>query len=238
MAEIPSSASALRNRLRLHEPGSYYQSASGGLGFGICAGVGVQLAEPDRPVVCVVGEGSAQYGITVLWTAVAYKVPVTFLVLRNTEYMILKWFAEFEQVTGASGARAPGAGHGRGGAGLRDAGGERFEPRTARRGAPRSDPRGRRPSPDRGAGRVRDVVRVAGAQRFLPAAFGGRGVGRLLVLLGLLAVLDAVDLIAEQLPRDVRGLVLVAVAALEERPPLRAQVAWLRARGGSSAWTA
>jgi benzoylformate decarboxylase len=108
VAEVPSSASALRNRLRLSQPGSYYQSASGGLGFGICAGVGVQFAEPERPVVCVVGEGSAQYGITVLWTAVAYKVPVTFLVLRNTEYMILKWFAEFEQVTGAPGLELPG----------------------------------------------------------------------------------------------------------------------------------
>jgi benzoylformate decarboxylase len=108
VAEIPSSASALRNRLRLSQPGSYYQSASGGLGFGICAGVGVQLAERERPVVCVVGEGSAQYGITVLWTAVAYKVPVTFLVVRNTEYMILKWFAEFEQVTGAPGLELPG----------------------------------------------------------------------------------------------------------------------------------
>ena len=53
VAEVPSSASALRNRLRLSQPGSYYQSASGGLGFGICAGVGVQLAEPERPVVCV-----------------------------------------------------------------------------------------------------------------------------------------------------------------------------------------
>jgi benzoylformate decarboxylase len=108
VAEAPSSASALRNRLRLGQPGSYYQSASGGLGFGICAAVGVQLAEPERPVVCVVGEGSAQYGITVLWTAAAYKVPVTFLVLRNAEYMILKWFSEFEQVTGAPGLELPG----------------------------------------------------------------------------------------------------------------------------------
>ncbi len=66
------------------------------------------MAEPDRPVVCVVGEGSAQYGITVLWTAVAYKVPVTFLVVRNAEYMILKWFAEFEQVAGAPGLDLPG----------------------------------------------------------------------------------------------------------------------------------
>jgi benzoylformate decarboxylase len=59
-------------------------------------------------VVCVLGEGSAQYGITALWSAVAYKVPVTFLVLRNEEYMILKWFAAFEQVQGAPGLELPG----------------------------------------------------------------------------------------------------------------------------------
>jgi benzoylformate decarboxylase len=108
VAEAPSSSSALRNRLRLSEPGSYYQSGSGGLGFAISAGVGVQMAERDRPVICVVGEGSAQYGITALWTAVAYKTPVTFLVLRNQEYMILKWFAAFEQVEGAPGLDLPG----------------------------------------------------------------------------------------------------------------------------------
>ena len=68
----------------------------------------MQLAEPERPVVCVLGEGSAQYGITALWTAAAYKVPVTFLVLRNNEYMILKWFAQFEQVSGAPGLDLPG----------------------------------------------------------------------------------------------------------------------------------
>jgi benzoylformate decarboxylase len=101
--EAPSSTVALRNRLRLSQPGSYYFSASGGLGFGIAAAVGVQLAQPERPVVCVLGEGSAQYGITALWSAAAYRVPVTFLVLRNEEYMILKWFAEFEQAAGIPG---------------------------------------------------------------------------------------------------------------------------------------
>jgi benzoylformate decarboxylase len=106
--ETPSSTIAFRNRVRLSRPGSYYFSASGGLGFGISAAVGVQLAQPARPVVCVLGEGSAQYGITALWTAVAYKVPVTFLVLRNEEYMILKWFAMFEQVSGAPGLELPG----------------------------------------------------------------------------------------------------------------------------------
>ena len=108
VVETPSSTAALRNRLRLSKPGSYYFSSSGGLGFGISAAVGVQLAEPSRPVVCVLGEGSAQYGITALWTAVAYKLPVTFLVLRNEEYMILKWFAEFEQESGLPGLDLPG----------------------------------------------------------------------------------------------------------------------------------
>jgi benzoylformate decarboxylase len=108
VVESPSSTMAFRNRLRLSRPGSYYFCASGGLGFGIAAGVGVQLAQPSRPVVCVLGEGSAQYGITALWTAVAYKVPVTFLILRNNEYMILKWFSMLEQVEGAPGLDLPG----------------------------------------------------------------------------------------------------------------------------------
>ena len=106
--ESPSSTLALRNQLRLSRPGSYYFSAGGGLGFGLAAAVGVQLAEPSRPVVCVLGEGSAQYAITAFWSAVAYAAPVTFLVLRNEEYAILKWFAEVEGVSGAPGLDLPG----------------------------------------------------------------------------------------------------------------------------------
>jgi benzoylformate decarboxylase len=108
VVETPSSTLAVRNRLRISQPGSWYFSASGGLGYGISAAVGVQMAQRQRPVVCILGEGSAQYGITALWTAVAYKVPVTFLVLRNDEYMILKWFSMLEQVSGAPGLDLPG----------------------------------------------------------------------------------------------------------------------------------
>jgi len=105
--ESPSSTLALRNQLRISKPGSYYFGAGGGLGFGLAAAVGVQLAQPDRPVVCVVGEGSVQYAVTAFWSAVAYGAPVTFLVLRNSEYAILKWFAEIEGVTGAPGLDLP-----------------------------------------------------------------------------------------------------------------------------------
>jgi benzoylformate decarboxylase len=105
--EAPSSTLALRNQLRLSKPGSYFFGAGGGLGFGLASAVGVQIAQPDRPVVCVVGEGSAQYAITALWSAVAYDVPLTILVLRNSEYAILKWFAMVEQVSDAPGLDLP-----------------------------------------------------------------------------------------------------------------------------------
>ena len=105
--EAPSATLALRNQLRISRPGSYYFGAGGGLGFGLAAAVGVQLAEPSRPVVCVVGEGSVQYAVTAFWSAVAYEAPVTFCVLRNSEYAILKWFAEIEGVGGAPGLDLP-----------------------------------------------------------------------------------------------------------------------------------
>jgi benzoylformate decarboxylase len=105
--ESPSSTMALRNRLRISRPGSYFFGAGGGLGFGLAGALGVQLALPDQRVVCVLGEGSAQYAITGFWTAAAYKLPITFLVMRNNEYAILKWFADLESVTGAPGLDLP-----------------------------------------------------------------------------------------------------------------------------------
>ncbi len=105
--EAPSATLAVRNRLRLERPGSYYFGAGGGLGFGLAAAVGVGLAEPERPVVAIVGEGSAQYAIQAFWSAAAYDVPLTVLVLRNEEYAILKWFAGLEGVEGAPGLDLP-----------------------------------------------------------------------------------------------------------------------------------
>jgi benzoylformate decarboxylase len=107
VVESPSATLALRNRLKLSRPGSWFFAAGGGLGFGLPAAVGVQMAQPDRPVVCVIGEGSVQYAVQAFWTAAAYDVPLTVLVLRNEEYAILKWFAGLEQVQGAPGLDLP-----------------------------------------------------------------------------------------------------------------------------------
>jgi benzoylformate decarboxylase len=107
VVEAPSATLAARNHLRLSRPGSWYFGAGGGLGFGLSAAVGVQLAQPDRPVVCVLGEGSAQYAIQTFWSAAAYEVPLTVLVVRNDEYAILKWFSTIEGVEAAPGLDLP-----------------------------------------------------------------------------------------------------------------------------------
>ena len=87
---------------------SFYFPAAGALGFGIPATVGVQLAEPGRPVIGVIGDGSANYGITGLWSAVQYRVPATFVILRNEEYGVLKWFADVLNATALPGMDLPG----------------------------------------------------------------------------------------------------------------------------------
>src|SRR5580692_7334541 len=92
----------------MREPGSYYFGAAGGLGFAMPAALGVQLAEPCRRVIAVIGDGSANYSITALWTAARYKIPVVFLILKNGTYGALRWFAEVLKVNDAPGLDLPG----------------------------------------------------------------------------------------------------------------------------------
>ncbi len=96
--ECPSSKGDLDKFVLLDEPGSFYSVPNGILGFALPAAVGLQLAHPERRVVCPVGDGSIQYSIQALWSAVQYKAPVIFIVLRNGEYTALKSFCDFTQV--------------------------------------------------------------------------------------------------------------------------------------------
>lgn len=91
--ESPSNRPVFHDQIRVNRPDSFYFTTSGGLGYGMAAAVGAQLAHPARPVVAVIGDGSAQYAIPALWTAAAYRVPVTFVILTNRAYAVLKWFA-------------------------------------------------------------------------------------------------------------------------------------------------
>src|SRR6202162_1867362 len=68
----------------------YHALASGGIGWGLPASVGVSLANPDRPVVCYSGDGSAMYSIQALWTAAHQKLPLTVIIANNGGYRIIK----------------------------------------------------------------------------------------------------------------------------------------------------
>ena len=69
---------------------SYFGMVSGGIGWGIAAAVGVQLAQPNRRVVAISGDGSAMYSPQALWTAAHLKLPILFLIFNNQGYRILK----------------------------------------------------------------------------------------------------------------------------------------------------
>ncbi len=74
----------------LRDPTGHFAHRGWVLGWGLGCAVGVKLAWPDRPVVGLLGDGAALYGIQGLWTAARYRVPVTFVVANNAQYKILK----------------------------------------------------------------------------------------------------------------------------------------------------
>ncbi|MFD8615015.1 benzoylformate decarboxylase [Streptomyces sp. NPDC059631] len=108
VVESTSTSAAWWRQMDLRRPGSYYFPAAGGLGFGLPGAVGVALAQPDRPVVGVIGDGSANYGITALWTAAQHRVPLTVVLLRNGTYGALRWFGDLLGVPDAPGLDIPG----------------------------------------------------------------------------------------------------------------------------------
>ncbi len=107
--ECPSSKADLDHHLILDEHGSFYSVPNGILGFGLPTALGLQMAHPERRVVCPIGDGSIQYSIQALWTAVQHNLPVIVIVLRNGDYSALKTFCDFTQVgRNVSGMDIPG----------------------------------------------------------------------------------------------------------------------------------
>ena len=84
------SSRALLRHFPLRDRNCFYGLASGGIGWGIAAAVGVSIAHPDRPVLAVIGDGSAMYSIQALWSAAHLKLPITYLIANNGGYRILK----------------------------------------------------------------------------------------------------------------------------------------------------
>lgn len=91
--EAPVTLHHVRTCLDSPSARQYLFTRSAILGWGMPAAVGTSLALNRRPVVCLVGDGSAMYSPQALWTAAHLRLPITFVVMNNSEYNILKNYA-------------------------------------------------------------------------------------------------------------------------------------------------
>jgi len=75
-------------------PRTFLSRGLGHAGYGVPAAIGAKIACPDRPVLCVVGDGGFMYSVNELATAVKYRLPVVFLVMNDDRYGAIKWLQQ------------------------------------------------------------------------------------------------------------------------------------------------
>ncbi len=95
--EAPGSRATMQACLPMGGAERFYTMASGGLGWGIPAAIGValgrqKLGRPGR-VIGLIGDGSSLYAIQGLYTASQLRLPITFVILNNRRYAALQDFA-------------------------------------------------------------------------------------------------------------------------------------------------
>ena len=93
--EAPSSRSAMHDYLPIVDRDGFYTCASGGLGHGLPAAIGIALARPRDKVIALLGDGSAMYAIQGLWTAAQLGLGVTFVIIKNRRYEALVNFGRY-----------------------------------------------------------------------------------------------------------------------------------------------
>ena len=89
LEETPSSRPELHQRIPARAPLGFVSNANGSLGFGLSGAIGLRMGLPDRPVLAVVGDGSAMYAIQALWSAARYQVGVVWIVMANGGYAVM-----------------------------------------------------------------------------------------------------------------------------------------------------
>lgn len=82
-------------------PGGWFNAATGfgALGYGLPAAIGAALADPARPVICLVGDGGLQFSVAELRTAADEGLDLTVVVWNNAGY---REIAESMQAVGAA----------------------------------------------------------------------------------------------------------------------------------------
>ena len=106
--EAPTSREPMNEQLPIEQANGFITTGSGGLGYGLPASVGVALAEPDKRVIAIIGDGSAMYGIQALWSAAQSKLPMTIVIVNNAGYLALKHMGTLFQMQDLVGVDLPG----------------------------------------------------------------------------------------------------------------------------------
>lgn len=68
----------------------WLSTSGAGLGWGVGAATGAKLAEPNRQVVCNIGDGSVMYSAAGFWTQARYEAPVLTVVCNNHNYQTVR----------------------------------------------------------------------------------------------------------------------------------------------------
>lgn len=105
--EAPSARGPMHDHLPIVARDTFYTTASGGLGHGLPAAVGMALARPGDKVIAVLGDGSAMYAIQGLHAAAQLGVAVSFLVLKNRRYEALHSFGRLFGMQSLVGTQFP-----------------------------------------------------------------------------------------------------------------------------------
>src|SRR6185436_3251348 len=90
--EAPSARGPMHDYLPIVDEHGFYTCASGGLGHGLPAAVGVALGRPGERVIAIIGDGSAMYSIQALWSSAQFALPITFVIVNNGGYKALHDF--------------------------------------------------------------------------------------------------------------------------------------------------
>lgn len=105
--EAPSSRGPMHDYLPITAEDGFYTCASGGLGHGLPAAIGVALGRPEDKVIALLGDGSAMYAIQGLWSAAQLGLAMTFVIIRNGRYEALNEFAQHFSLQQAVGIDLP-----------------------------------------------------------------------------------------------------------------------------------
>ncbi|MBV8085614.1 MAG: thiamine pyrophosphate-binding protein [Chloroflexi bacterium] len=89
-SEAVTNGAALERYITAEDGARVTRVRGGGIGGGLPGALGAALAKPDHKMVGISADGSAMYGITALWTAAHHRIPVTYVMLHNGSYRILK----------------------------------------------------------------------------------------------------------------------------------------------------